>query len=51
MILVTSQVGFSQLLVDAIGPSQNAKNHAWITELDFPGKKYSTMTIKFLIST
>ena len=37
-----SQVGFSQLLVDAIGPSQNAKNHAWITELDFPGKKYST---------
>jgi deoxyribodipyrimidine photo-lyase len=36
-----SQVGFSQLLVDAVGPSQNAKNHAWITELDFPGKKYS----------
>lgn len=36
-----SQVGFSKLLVDAIGPSQNAKNHAWITELDFPGKKYS----------
>jgi deoxyribodipyrimidine photo-lyase len=36
-----SQVGFSQLLVDAIGPSQNAKNHAWITELDFPGKKFS----------
>jgi deoxyribodipyrimidine photo-lyase len=36
-----SQVGFSQLLVDAVGPSQNAKNHAWITELDFPGKKFS----------
>ena len=36
-----SQVGFSRLLVDAIGPSQNAKNHAWITELDFPGKKFS----------
>ena len=37
-----SQVGFSKLLLDAIGPSQNAKNHAWITELDFPGKKYSS---------
>lgn len=36
-----SQVGFSKLLVDAIGPSQNAKNHAWITELDFPGRKFS----------
>jgi deoxyribodipyrimidine photo-lyase len=36
-----SQVGFSKLLVDAIGPSQNSKNHSWLTELDFPGKKFS----------
>jgi deoxyribodipyrimidine photo-lyase len=36
-----SQVGYSKLLVDAIGPSQNKLNHQWITEFDMPGKKYS----------
>lgn len=36
-----SQTGFSKHLVDAIGPSQNKMNHHWITEFDFPGKKYS----------
>jgi deoxyribodipyrimidine photo-lyase len=41
-----SQVGFSKLLVDAIGPSQNKMNHHWITEFDFPGKKFSPSTSK-----
>lgn len=36
-----SQVGYSRLLLDAVGPSQNKLNHSWITELDFPGKKYA----------
>ena len=36
-----SQVGFSSYLVDAIGPSQNKLNHQWITEFDYPGKKYA----------
>jgi deoxyribodipyrimidine photo-lyase len=36
-----SQVGYSKHLVDAIGPSQNKMNHQWITEFDFPGKKYA----------
>jgi deoxyribodipyrimidine photo-lyase len=36
-----SQVGFSRLLVDAIGPSQNLMNHRWAIDFDFPGKKYS----------
>jgi deoxyribodipyrimidine photo-lyase len=36
-----SQTGFSRLLVDAIGPSQNKMNHQWITEFDFPGKKFA----------
>jgi deoxyribodipyrimidine photo-lyase len=36
-----SQVGFSKYLVDAIGPSQNKLNHQWITEFDYPGKKYA----------
>jgi deoxyribodipyrimidine photo-lyase len=36
-----SQVGFSKYLVDAIGPSQNKMNHQWITEFDYPGKKYA----------
>lgn len=36
-----SQVGFSKYLVDAIGCSQNKLNHAWITELDYPGKRYA----------
>ena len=36
-----SQVGYSKYLVDAIGPSQNKMNHQWITEFDYPGKKYS----------
>ena len=29
------------MLVDAIGPSQNKLNHQWITEFDYPGKKYA----------
>ncbi len=36
-----SQTGYSKLLVDAIGVSQNKFNHQWITEFDFPGKKFS----------
>jgi deoxyribodipyrimidine photo-lyase len=36
-----SQVGYSKYLVDAIGPSQNKMNHHWITEFDYPGKKYA----------
>ena len=36
-----SQTGYSRFLVDAIGPSQNKMNHQWITEFDFPGKKYA----------
>ena len=36
-----SQTGYSRYLVDAIGPSQNKMNHQWITEFDFPGKKFS----------
>ncbi len=36
-----SQVGYSSMLVDAIGPSQNKMNHQWITEFDYPGKKYA----------
>ena len=36
-----SQVGFSKYLVDAIGSTQNKMNHHWITELDYPGRKYS----------
>jgi deoxyribodipyrimidine photo-lyase len=36
-----SQVGYSKYLVDAIGPSQNKLNHQWITEFDYPGKKYA----------
>ena len=36
-----SQVGFSKYLVDAIGPSQNKMNHQWVTEFDYPGKKYA----------
>lgn len=35
-----SQVCFSRLLVDAIGPSQNKMNHQWITELDFSGRQF-----------
>ncbi len=41
-----SQVGFSKYLVDAIGPSQNKLNHQWITEFDYPGKKYAPSTSK-----
>lgn len=40
-----SQVGFSKYLVDAIGSTQNKMNHHWITELDFPGRKYSSKGI------
>ena len=36
-----SQNYWSKLLVDAIGPSQNKMNHQWITEFDFPGRKFS----------
>jgi deoxyribodipyrimidine photo-lyase len=36
-----SQVGYSKYLVDAVGPAQNKINHQWITEFDFPGKKYA----------
>lgn len=36
-----SQVGFSKYLLDAIGPSQNKMNNQWITEFDYPGKKFS----------
>lgn len=36
-----SQVGFSKMLVDAIGPSQNKMNHHWILDFDYPGKKFS----------
>lgn len=36
-----SQVGFSKYLVDAVGCSQNKLNHAWITELDYSGRRYA----------
>lgn len=36
-----SQTGFSRYLLDAVGISQNKMNHHWITEFDFPGKKYA----------
>lgn len=36
-----SQVGFSKYLVDCAGTSQNKLNHAWITELDFAGRRYA----------
>lgn len=36
-----SQVGFSKYLLDAIGSSQNKMNNQWITEFDYPGKKFS----------
>lgn len=36
-----SQVGYSRFLVDAVGISQNKMNHQWITEFDYPGKKYA----------
>jgi deoxyribodipyrimidine photo-lyase len=36
-----SQVGFSRMLIDAIGPSQNKLNHAWITELDLSGRRFA----------
>ena len=41
-----SQVGYSKYLVDAVGPSQNKFNHQWITEFDYPGKKYAPSTSK-----
>jgi len=37
-----SQVGFSKMLLDAIGPSQNKMNHHWILDFDYPGKKFSS---------
>lgn len=40
-----SQVSFSKLLVDAIGPSQNLMNHRWIDELDFAGRRYAPKNI------
>lgn len=36
-----SQSGYSSMLVDAIGPSQNKMNHHWILDFDYPGKKFS----------
>lgn len=36
-----SQVGYSKLLLDAVGISQNKMNHHWLTEFDYPGKKYA----------
>ena len=36
-----SQVGYSKYLLDAVGPSQNLMNHRWISEFDYPGKKFS----------
>ncbi len=36
-----SQAGYSSMLVDAIGPSQNKMNHHWILDFDYPGKKFS----------
>ncbi len=36
-----SQAGYSKMLVDAIGPSQNKMNHHWILDFDYPGKKFS----------
>jgi len=35
------QVGFSRYLVDAVGPTQNKLNCAWIIELDFAGRRYA----------
>ena len=35
------QVGFSKYLVDAVGPTQNKLNCAWIIELDFAGRRYA----------
>ena len=40
-----SQVGFSKYLLDAIGPSQNKFNNQWLTEFDYPGKKYAPKNI------
>jgi deoxyribodipyrimidine photo-lyase len=37
-----SQAGFSRLLLDAIGPSQNKMNHHWILDFDYPGKKFAS---------
>jgi deoxyribodipyrimidine photo-lyase len=37
-----SQTGFSSMLVDAVGSTQNKMNHHWITEFDYPGKKFSS---------
>jgi deoxyribodipyrimidine photo-lyase len=36
-----SQVGYSRLLVDAVGPSQNLMNHRWILDFDMPGRRYA----------
>lgn len=35
-----SQTGYSRLLTDAIGPSQNKMNHQWLTELDYGGRRF-----------
>lgn len=36
-----SQTGYSRLLVDAIGMSQNKMNHSWLTEFDLSGRRYA----------
>lgn len=35
------QSGFSKLLIDAIGPSQNKLNVQWLTEFDYAGRRYA----------
>ena len=39
------QTGFSKLLIDAIGISQNKLNVQWLTEFDYSGKRYSPQGI------
>ena len=35
-----SHSGFSRLLLDAIGTSQNKMNHHWILDFDYPGRRF-----------
>jgi len=35
-----AQVGFSRLLVDSIGASQNLLNHHWMLDFDYPGRRF-----------
>jgi deoxyribodipyrimidine photo-lyase len=36
-----SQVGYSAMLVDAVGPSQNKINHNWVLDFDYSGRQFS----------